>query len=328
MKAVHHIWVGLLVCTSISPLSGKAQVTDDDVYVMKAPVLPTGSEINDEGTYENYRYGRDRGDYDVSYGSCRRNFMIWSPVYMGYGAYYNSFGGTYSAFNDPFYYPWPGYGYPMGYMFGMNGYGCNGMYNYGTSPNWQFASFYGYGYYPGPGYNYYNGNNYGNNYNNTNNSKFVSHNTHSGPRNSLGGINNSRRSHSSGMKGMATQSHRGASSYTASANNKSTDVRPGRTSPSATRTATERSKPVEAGRGLSKPGHDVSSSSSGSRRSTAVDAGSSSSHPARTSSPRISSPSRNTEFPSSGGSGTVGGGSRGGSSTPSHSTSSPGRRGG
>lgn len=322
MKTLHTLFWGLSVGIFLSSCSGISHVTDDDVYVMKSPVLPIDGEVNDESSYQNYRYQRDRGDYDVHYGNCPST--IWSPVYMGYGVYYNSFGGTYSAFNDPFYYPWPGYGYPYGYGYGY-GYG-------GSCPNWQMASFYGYGYYPGPGWNYYNNgyNNYNYGINNNSGSKFVSFNTHSGPRNSISGINNSRRSSASGMKGMAIKpTQRTSADYSVSAHRNDQNMRPGRTDGT---TKPVRSKTVEVGRGLSKPGHEVNTGASTGRRSITTEAsGGNEVRPSRTGSVTRDNesrqPSRNSGIERGGNSGS---GTRQNATPPSSSPakSSPGRRGG
>ncbi|TNE54409.1 MAG: hypothetical protein EP338_07405 [Bacteroidetes bacterium] len=246
----------------VSSCAGISHVTDDDVYVVKSPVLPLTDEVNDESSYENYRYRRDREDFDVYYGHSRmlwRPYLYWSSPYSSFGLYgynYNPYmyGHPYSpyAWNDPF----------------------SPYYNPGS---WYYSPYSGFGYNPyyNPYYGYYGGYGYGSWANNGNNSgsgnNSNSLNKHYKPRNSVSGNYIGRRPNSPGMAGMIVQgnSQGRRASITQDDHLSNAHLKGGRPVHSASSTdKTYRSRPVQHGTAISKPGRTISTNNARSTGSS------------------------------------------------------------
>ena len=323
MKTSQILFLSLILGASLSSCNGISHVTDDDVYVLKSPVLPADEAVNDESTYESYRYRRDRGDFDVHYGNYNR---YWLPTYVRFG--------TYSAFNDPFYYPnqcntYGSYGIQNGYYNNYYGYGTNhcgcgnnyyGYNNYGYYNNGFYNNYYGNGYYN----NSYNGKGTGNG-SGAGNYTVVSSNFHSGPRNSVSGISVPRRSSAPGMKGMMIQGNNTKNRTFSSTARESSTGRRINTSPTENKT---HSRPVEEGKVLSRPGTIVNSNPTSSANRRGTEQKGSNSQPTRSSNPTHQSSPSHDSRPSQP---TMRGGNGSGSSSPSPAKTSPtpsGRRGG
>lgn len=162
MKTLKYLFGFLFFVKIISSCVSVSSVSDDDVYVLKNPTLSSGEEINDESSYENYHFKRDKGIFNTKYTYVGLYFLNF-----GFGNYYS-----------PYYHYYPYYDYPYFYGNYFNPYSF-----------FCYDPYYGYG---NPYYSYYN---------NPSNYK-ISYNFHKRPRNSISGINNSRRSSVNGMTGM------------------------------------------------------------------------------------------------------------------------------
>lgn len=285
------VFTSLVLLTSCSMLS---PVTDDDVYVLSTPTLESNEELNDETSYQNYKYQKERQHQHVRYGfNTYHGIMIVMGNPYGYPTMFPYYGGYYAITDHAYYSPF--YNNYFGYM----GYAYPSYYNYPGSlyyMNYPFGVGYG---------NYYSPYYYGNN----NNSKpSPNYNTHYSARNSVSGTNISRRKANNnhfggGMTGMAKPtSTRSRSDY---AHNGTVKVASRSNGTNVTRT----SRPVERGVGLSRPGTRVTSVSynrnTGSpayqRSSNEVKStiGRSGNNPSRDSRPTVS-PSKTTTTPTQG----------------------------
>lgn len=167
---------------------------DDDVYIVKNSSLPVGESLNDETSYNAYKYRQDRNMvsddyylndryylYNMNYNAlyydcgCRHNYY---GIYNGYGS---------SMWCDSWYY----YDIGLNYAFGRYAFDpISGMYIY--NPYYDPYGYYGsnYGYmglwnsYPYLGQGSYYGNTYTPN---------VIQNYHSGPRGGLSGFSDPSR---------------------------------------------------------------------------------------------------------------------------------------
>ncbi|MES2589204.1 MAG: hypothetical protein V4622_09495 [Bacteroidota bacterium] len=273
MKVFNYILGLFLFVNLVSSCASISRVDDDDVYVSKNPSLPSGDVVNDETSYENYKFKRDKGNVNSVYS---RSTMS------------NRFGGTnliYSPYCDPFHYPQSyvyapvvfsnGQVYNSGFYNGFY-YHHYSPYNYDEFNNYSMfgSSYYGYPYYYGNPYgsiNCWNNNNWnGNNWNNNNTNvkpQISSTNFHQGPRNSIAGVNNGRRSSASGMKGISTKPNTNIYAENKGSTTKSVQ----RTSSSPIKNGdtktTSTSRPVTSGTGLSKSGTRVSTTNTNVRNS-------------------------------------------------------------
>lgn len=225
-------------CSMLNP------VTDDDVYVLNTPTLEDGEALDDEASYQHYKYNKERERNNIQYGFHSRRSMLFytgSPyVYHGMVPYY---GFAYSPYDHGFYNPY--------------------YTNYWFYPNYTYNAFYD-PYFNGGAYNsYYNGF-YGNPYYNNSTYNYSStgatttnYNTHYRARNATSGVNISRRgvnssTWSGNMAGMKTASKKNRSTY---AHTTTARVVSKENSTSGVRS----SRPVERGVGLSRSGTRVTS---------------------------------------------------------------------
>lgn len=189
---------------------------NDDVYSLKEPEVPIGTDINDETDYSAYVYNRRSLDRQQQYYSDRqpatvnRNrsasmammgpsmYMMYGNPYgmgmgMGYGFGYGSrYGYNPYGYGGYGYSPYGyGYGYPYGYgspYYGYSPYGYSPYYGYG-SPYYGGYSPYGYSpYYGYGGYGAYGGYGYGGNYYGNSGSGGSSGNTFYGHRSTYAGV--------------------------------------------------------------------------------------------------------------------------------------------
>lgn len=320
MKIVRFTLIGIGLITVLGSCVGISHVTDDDVYLIKNPVLPVNSEITDESSYENYRYRQNREDFDVYYGNSPN---LWAPQ-MHWSAAYGS-GLYYSPYNNCSVY---GYGYHAGYA---AAYGCYNYGGYGNPFGNPYSPYYNPYYNPYAPFSPYSGVGYGYNYNNfygynsyseTASINSTSINQHFKPRNSSAGINNSRRPVASGMAGMAIQksSNSGTISAPELGNRRDKQFQ------SQPISSSQKSRPVQQGTGLSKSGN-VSTTPSEARRSSA---GQTSSRPSN--SGQVNSERKPSSRPTGTGGNTSRpanvGGSKGGNSPSPAPKGTSGRRGG
>lgn len=318
----YKLFGAILGCLALLSSCGQmSHLTDDDVYITKAPALTESSASNDINSYENYKYNYRRSNVAINYAygdyfyfnRGMIGFLTWREMwYMDYSPFRGSFysPGIYSAdFGSAMYFQYGNwdsyYGNPWYY---------GGIYGY--SP-------YGYGFSYNP---YYTGcQNFSGNQNGFGNQSY-SLNFHQGPRNSLGGkMSSGGRSHSVQAKGMTVASTgRGSYNQVGSRTTSSTERT---TSPRVGGDSRISSREVKSGTGMSGTTRNVStsttnrssSSSTGTRSSSGgVDnsrssgsSGSSNHVPSSTRSNGNSGGSGGSSTPRSGG-GTVHTGKRGG----------------
>ena len=258
-KTINAIFGFFLVANLISSCASISYVTDDDVYVSKNPSLGFGDEINDESSYENYRYKKEKNNFNSVY--VRTNEFKLTNVYIGNMAYspfgdrhyYNSFLISQSAFCYANWYS------NSGYYHGMWVYNAND-HNYGGN----FSNHYYNEYYN----SYYNNGFYiGNNgQTQTNLGNYIQ-----GPRNSISGINAGRRMGSSftGKKGLAINTGNPTTAYSGTTVNNGKRIS-GQTVNNSieikTETKNTNRKTVTTGTGLAKNGVRVSTNNNASVR--------------------------------------------------------------
>jgi hypothetical protein len=260
----------ILLLSSCATIS---TVSDDDVYVQNNPSLSETEELNDETSYENYKYNQERETNDIQYGFYPNTniiLMFGSPyAYHGYGSmyysphsplFYNQFYNNYYGYTG--YNSLGFYGYPNSY------YGNYGNSYYGNPYNGGWCSIYGmpYGYqgayYNGYNNGYYDGY-YDGYYSGFYNNSYAHQNKIYKPRNSISGIYTGKRNSStagyvSGMAGRRGQQSSGIRNQHLG-NNQTTTAR------HHTIRSVKSTKPLERGVAISKTGTRVSSTNSGTR---------------------------------------------------------------
>jgi hypothetical protein len=264
MKTFIKIFGIILVACVFSSCSGISHVIDDDVYVTKSPILTSAEALDDESSYDNYRYRRDNEISRTRF--VRNNRFSSSFIIVPY-----NYGGLYSPFYDPFYYP-----YNCGLMYGnsmcnpyYDGFGYNSFYynnNFCYNSMYMNSNYY-YGYGILNNNPYYNPYNQNNTFHNGNSSNLGSVNIINKPRNSIGGINNARRTSSGGMTAIMPNTN-SSTTYSSSKGRNVMDKTEVRTSNdtkssrnSDVKSNSVRSKEISSGTGLSRNGVNVSSSS-------------------------------------------------------------------
>ncbi len=260
MKTINTILGFFLFVYLISSCASISDVTDDDVYVSKNPSLSYGDEINDESSYENYRYKKAKNNLNSVYGRTNEfklanvyiRSMVYSPSYDYH--YYNGY------INNNFH---------NGFYFGNSYY--NSSYSYNNFGGYYSNDFYGYNMY---GNNFYNQYYYNNSYINSNSSNqqnLSNINYIQGPRNSISGINAGRRMGSSftGKKGLALNTGNSTTAYsgaTVNGGKRTSDQTINNTTEIKTESKNTNRKTVTSGTGLAKNGVRVSSNNISSVR--------------------------------------------------------------
>jgi hypothetical protein len=264
MKTFIKIFGIVLVASVFSSCSGISHVIDDDVYVTKSPILTSAEALDDESSYDNYRFRREneisQTRFSRNHRFYRSNFNNRYPYY-GMNSPYNDFyftGGSCGMmlFNSMYNPHYMGFGYSSFYY---DEFYYNAMY---MNPNY----YYGYGILNNnPYYNPYNQNN---TFHNGNSSNLGSVNIINKPRNSIGGINNARRTSSGGMTAIMPNTNSSSSTFSSSKGRNVMDKTEVRTSNdtkssrnSDIKSNSVRSKEISSGTGLSRNGVNVSSSS-------------------------------------------------------------------
>jgi hypothetical protein len=303
MKNQHNFWIITISILLISSsCSNYSHLTDDDVYVISAPTLTSTEQINDESSYENYKYNKNRQINEPRYGV---SFFRGSAVYhssrygfRSFGSHYRPGGMFFSSIDNAFY-----------------SYNYNNYYGYVTYPGWYYDDFNGYGYLLNEcnnihyGSGFFNGPYCNNNFYVINNNPTNQGNKIYKARATISGMNSPRRmgtpsSSIAGMKTKPSNSSKYSESYRANA----------RINSKTTSNNTKVVRAVESGVGLSKQGVRVSTNGAGSTRianSPAVNRNPSPN--SKNAIERTKTPSNNNASPRLQGS-------------PSKSSSSPGRR--
>jgi hypothetical protein len=229
---------------SLSSCSMLSNVSDDDVYVLSTPTLESSEELNDESSYQNYRYQKTRQHQNINYGfSFYRGTMFFRGSPYSYHGSFPMYSGFYSHGANMFYHPF--YNNYYGYM------------DYPYIAHMDYPGSFFYANYPMGWY----GNNF--NYSNWNmnngggSASSIHYNTHYSARNSISGTGVSRRQANQntfgGMTGMATKPGSKTNRY---------DYARAENIKNPSRVAgikTVSTRPIERGVGLSKQGTRVTS---------------------------------------------------------------------